>query len=372
MADSPGGSGILGRIVILLFFMTAVCGVLGLVGLQTMRAPSGSSRPGALPGPASEATPIQPGAEPAPGGAAVARIRTRGSLVVGMDTGEPPWTGTPPMYFRNEAGENDGFDYTLATVIARDLGVEKVDLMHGKYSDLPGLLTDPGDKIDLLISGYSPAEEPGISWSDSYLEYGLCLVVPSKSKVKSVADLFGKPVGIFDDDAAAADVQKLVKGYTELVRLEDGYWDQLLQGRFAGFIYDYPYAVAEINDFYAENPHRKGAFRIAQYNLTDSTYAVGVRQGEPDLLAAVNGAIKEWRGSPAYEDAIKRYLSGGIAVEAPADAKHVHVVVAGDTLSGIAAKELGDMSAWPRLWELNKERFPNPHLIEIGDKVVLP
>ena len=48
-------------------------------------------------------------------------------------------------------------------------------------------------------------------------QFGLCLVVPAKSKVKTTQDLFGKAIGIFDDDAAAEDVQKLVKGYTKMM-----------------------------------------------------------------------------------------------------------------------------------------------------------
>jgi ABC-type amino acid transport substrate-binding protein len=182
----------------------------------------------------------------------------------------------------------------------------------------------------------------------------------------------GETIGIFDDDAAADEVQKLVKGYTGLVRLEDGYWDQLVEGRFAGFFYDYPYAAAEIAQWYKQNPSRKGTLRIAQYNLTDSTYAVGVREGEPDLLAAVNAAIDEWRGSSAYGDAIKQYLKGGEAVEAPKDAGKVVVVQKGDTLSLIAQRELGSVDRWPELWEKNASRFPNPHLIDVGDEVVIP
>ncbi|MCB9685648.1 MAG: transporter substrate-binding domain-containing protein, partial [Alphaproteobacteria bacterium] len=205
----------------------------------------------------------------------------------------------------------------------------------------------------------------------SYLEYGLCLIVPAKSPIKTTNDLFGKPIGIFDDDAAADEVKKLVKGYTEMVRLEDGYWDQLLQGRFAGFLYDYPYAAAEINAWYKQNPSRAGSLRIAQYNLTDSSYSVGVRQGEPELLAVVDQAIATWRDSDAYGAAIKQYLSGGLAVEAPVEGK-VHVVKAGETLSLIAKEELGSVDRWTDLWKANQSRFPNPHLIDVGDKVVIP
>lgn len=308
---------------------------------------------------------------PAPADGAVGRIKAAGVLKVYMDTGEPPWTGTPPMYFRNAKGESDGFDHVVAQVVAEAVGVKKVEVVHAKYSELADAFATT-TLADLLISGYSPVEVDGIRWSRPYLDYGLCLVVPAASDLRTTADLWGKAVGIFDDDAAAEDVNRLVKGYSELVRLEDGYWDQLLSGRFAAFIYDYPYAVAEINAFYKTNPHRAGAFRIAQYNLTDSHYAVGVRKADADLLALVDRAIADWRASDAYADAVKKYLSAGLAAPpAPKGARTVKVK-AGDTLSGIAARELGDLKKWPTIWELNKSRFPNPHLIEVGDEVQLP
>ena len=305
-------------------------------------------------------------------GAALSKIRARGTLLVGMDTGVPPWTGTPPMFSMSAAGEPDGFDHDLAVQIAASVGVPEVKLVHAKYSELEDLLLDPTGKIDLIASGYSPVEREGIAWSQPYLEYGLCLVVPAKSKIQTTADLFGKPVGIFDDDAAAEDVQRLVKGYTELVRMEDGYWDQLICGRFAGFLYDYPYTIAEIKEWYQENPSKVGSLRIAQYNLTDSTYAVGVRANEADLLAAVDQAIASWRASDAYGNAIKKWLKGGESLPAPKAQGRVVKVAAGDTLSGIAAKELGDSGRWKEIWAKNQDRFPNPNLIEVGDEVVLP
>jgi polar amino acid transport system substrate-binding protein len=321
--------------------------------------------PGAVPSEAPAATPAQ-----APAGAAIARIQKRGTLLVGMDTGEPAWTGTPPMYFPNDSGEPDGFDAALLKAIAHDLGVTP-KIVHAKYSGLEELLLDESGKVDLLVSGYSPTDTAGIRWSEPYLEYGLCLVVPTRSKVRTVADLSGEAVGIFDDDAAAEEVSRLVKGYTELVRLEDGYWDQLLAGRFAGFLYDYPYAVAEIRVWTTQNPSKKGALKIAQYNLTDSTYAVGVRAAETDLLEAVNASIAAWRGSEAYREAVRTYLKNEApAPEAPQGARVV-TVAAGETLSLIAQRELGSVDRWPELWEKNRARFPNPHLIDVGDQVVV-
>ena len=87
----------------------------------------------------------------------------------------------------------------------------------------------------------------------------------------------------------------------------------------------------------------------------------------------MNQAVKSWRDSDAYGEAVKRWLKGGKAVEATVPAgKRVVKVEKGDTLSLIAKRELGSVDRWPDLWDLNRERFPNPHLIDVGDEVVLP
>lgn len=335
---------------------------------------SGSTTtPPSAPTAADAPAPAEPAAVPAAviAGPAIERIRQRGSLLVGIDTGEPEGAGTPPMYFPDAAGKPDGFDYHVAKWVATTIGVPDVKVVHGKYSELPAMLVDK-QQFDVLISGYTPAEKEGIAWSEGYLDYGLCLVVPSRSTVKTTADLWGKSIGIFDDDAAAEAVEKMVKGYTELVRMEDGYWEALDAGTFAAFIYDYPYANAELQGWYADNPKKKGAFRIAQYNLTDDHYTVGVRASEPELLSAVNEAIKRFEASDDYGASVRTYLSGGSKVDAPENSGRVYVVVSGDTLSKIAGRELRDAGKWREIWALNKDRFPNPNLIEVGDQVVIP
>jgi polar amino acid transport system substrate-binding protein len=329
--------------------------------------------PPSAPVEASAPDPGVPGATAAEvlSGPAIERIRRRGELLVGMDTGEPAGVGTPPMFVPDAAGKPDGFDYQVARWVATAVGVPNVRVVHGKYSELPELLVDK-QQFDIIVSGYTPAPQPGIAWSEGYLDFGLCLVVPAKSSVRTVADLWGKDIGIFDDDAAAEAVAGMVKGYTGLTRMEDGYWDALRDGTFAAFIYDYPYAVAELAEWSAENRKNKGALRITQYNLTESTYAAGVRAGEPELLAAVNVGLSRFRASDDYAGAVRAWLSGGDKREAPTDQGRLYVVRKGDTLSAIAVRELGGADRWKDIWTLNKSRFPNPNLIEVNDQLVLP
>lgn len=336
-----------------------------------------TSGPGATSGaavaPAASAAPSgTPGLAPPPKApSALDRIRARGELLVGMDTGEPAGAGTPPMFFPDAAGKPDGFDYQVARWVAASLGVPNVRVVHGKYSELPELLVDK-QQFDLIVSGYTPAPQDGITWSQGYLDFGLCLVVPTRSRVATVADLAGKTVGIFDDDAAAEAVEAMAKGHTGLVRMEDGYWDALRDGKFAAFVYDYPYAVAELAAWSAEDRKNARALRITQYNLTESTYAAGVRASEPELLAAVNEALARFRASEDYGLAVKNYLAGGDKRAAPTDQGRLYAVRKGDTLTGIAARELGGAARWTEIWALNKSRFPNPNLIEINDQLVLP
>jgi hypothetical protein len=63
------------------------------------------------------------------------------------------------------------------------------------------------------------------------------------------------------------------------------------------------------------------------------------------------------------------HISANAAPASTADFE-VHTVVAGETLSGIAAESMKDMKLWPQLWEQN-EHIVNPHWIYPNDKVLI-
>lgn len=304
-------------------------------------------------------------------GPAVQRVRERGVLRVLMDTGTPAWAGSAPMYVVAESGKPDGFDVRIARHLATRLGVPDIQLVHEEYPSTTRHLAERDD-ADVLISGFIPDGAAHIVWSDPYLEFGLCLIVKKGGGVRTIDDLYGKAVGVYDDDAVYDAVRGLVKGYTEIVRSEAGYLDQLLTGRFAGFIYDQPFTAAEIKEFYDRNPHRRDSLQIAQFNLTEAVYAVGVRASEPDLLAALNLAIADLRASDAYRADVRQWLDVDQEPQAPTGGGRTLTVRAGDTLTLIAERELGDRQRWREIWQLNKRRFSSPDTVEVGDVLTLP
>lgn len=272
---------------------------------------------------------------------------------------------TPPMLFK--AGSRyDGFDYAIAKSLARRIGVDDVVIVPGKYSELPGRLI--AGKADVIVSGYTADDTiAGLEWSESYFDYGLCLVVKKGSGVRRVADLAGKRVGIFNDPAAEAEVAGMAIGYARLEKYEDGYFDLLVEGKLDGFIYDFPYAQEEIKAY-------DGKLEIVEFNLSESSYNVGVRRGAKTLLKMVNAAIRELKGSDEYRQIVRRYLGGsGPAPITQVEANQVvYRVKAGDTLSGIARRRYGSWDRWPEIWQANKGRIADPNLIEIGWELILP
>jgi ABC-type amino acid transport substrate-binding protein len=275
--------------------------------------------------------------------------------------------GTPPMLYKSGA-RYDGFDWQIARAIAKRIGVEDVVVVPGKYSELPGRLL--AGKADVIISGYTADESiSGLDWSDSYYDYGLCLVVRRGSPVRSVRDLAGKVVGIFNDPAAEEEVQRLIPDYGRLEKYEDGYFDLLAEGKLDGFVYDYPYAQEEIKPF-------GDRLAIVEFNLSESSYNVGVKQGATSLLKMVNAAIRDLKASNDYRTIVRKYLGGTGPTEVRRDTlatgQRIYKVVPGDTLSGIARDHLGNMRRWPEIWEANRGRIADPNLIDVGWELVLP
>jgi len=54
------------------------------------------------------------------------------------------------------------------------------------------------------------------------------------------------------------------------------------------------------------------------------------------------------------------------------DQERTYTVVAGDTLSKIAKRELGDASKWHAIYEANKDTIKNPDLIYPGQTFKIP
>jgi len=282
----------------------------------------------------------------------LARIRETGVVRVGM---EPD---APPLHFINDRKQEDGFDFRLAGVIAEGLGAKRVQVVEADYEDLPDKLRS--GEIDLIMAGYVPDPSiEGIEWSNGYLDFGLCMIVHEGmvSTFRSPADLAGKRVAIYDDPAAERWVKENIPG-ARISKFsgESGWFEAVENDRADALIYDYPFAAEEIK----EHPRTV----IVKYNLNQSKYSVGIPKGNYDLIYEVNQAIDRFKGTPQYAELMREYLlSSSEVFTKPVEGRKTYTVKAGDTLSRIAATQLGDINRWRDIWDMNRDRVANENLI---------
>jgi ABC-type amino acid transport substrate-binding protein len=285
-------------------------------------------------------------------GNVLTRVRDSGVLRVGM---EPD---AAPLHFINDRKQEDGFDFRLAGLIAEALGARRVQVVEADYEDLPGKLV-AGD-IDVVMAGYVPDPSiEGVDWSIGYLDFGLCMIVHERNvaTLRSPADLANKRIAIYDDPAAERWVKQNVPG-ARISKFsgENGWFEALEQDKADALIYDYPFAAEEIK----EHPQTV----IVRHNLNQSKYSVGVARNNYDLVYAINNAIDQFKSTPQYADLMREYLTSASSVfMQPVAGRKTYTVKAGDSLSKIAAAQLGSADRWKEIWNLNRERVANENLI---------
>lgn len=307
-------------------------------------------------GPASSTSPTSSTAGPStPGGerrGVLASIRETGVLRVGM---EPE---APPLHFLNARKQEDGFDFRLAGIVAERLGAQRIQVVEADYEELPDLLR--AGQVDVIMAGYVPDPSiQGVVWSNGYLDFGLAMIVHEgmAATYRSVRDLAGKRVAIYDDPAAERWVSDNIPN-ARISRFsgDDGWFEAVENNDADALIYDYPFAAEEIK------AHPRTV--IVQYNLNQSKYAVAIPEGNYDLVYEVNSAIDRFRATPQYADLMREYLSSTSDVfTRPIEGRRTYTVRAGDTLSRIAASELRDQNRWREIWDLNRDRVANENLI---------
>lgn len=122
------------------------------------------------------------------------RIEKSGKLVVGTSAEYAPYE-----YHTLVDGKDTivGFDISIIQEIAKDLGVQ-LEIVDMGFEGLLGALNS--NKVDVVIAGMNPDEKrrKSVDFSKIYYEakQGVLVRTEDKDKIKSIADLSGKKVGV--------------------------------------------------------------------------------------------------------------------------------------------------------------------------------
>lgn len=229
----------------------------------------------------------------APRGDTLAKIKARGELTWGADLqGGEPYLWEDP----DHPGKLLGFEVEIMEAVARRLGV-KQRMVQCDWSNLiPSL--ERGD-FDIIFNGLEITQErqARLLLSKPYFIYAETLAVKKGAPYRTLADLRGKRVGTLNQTYAhdLLRVQPLEEVLYE--GNEEPYID-LEQGRIDGVLLD-----NVIADRYG--CPRAGIFCVPE-ELARGSYAAGVRRGDAELLAALDGALAAMRADGELERILRK------------------------------------------------------------------
>jgi len=227
----------------------------------------------------------------------LSKIKAAGSFRVGTEGNYSPFT------YRDAKGTLIGFDVEIAQEVAKRLGVT------AKFTEGPwdGLIAGlDANRYDAVINEVTitDARKVKYDFSDAYGATKAVLIVKNgDTKIKTFADLKGKKV-----------VANLTTTYAQLARdngaeviSSDLPFDLVSQGR----------ADATINDrlFFLDYKKQKPnvpLLIVAEHQDVDYQGVI-VRKGNPELVAAINKALKDLKADGTYLKISQKYFGEDIS-----------------------------------------------------------
>jgi polar amino acid transport system substrate-binding protein len=224
------------------------------------------------------------GSEPAAEDTSLADINAKGFFIMGLED------TFPPMGFRGESGEIEGFDIDMANEVAARIGVEaQLQLIDWTAKEME----INNKNIDVIWNGFAitPENEKELTFSQPYLANKQAIIVLSDTAIDTIADLSGKKVGVQLDSSGQAAVEKDAATLdtfgeflkfdtitTALLDLKNGTLDAVVGDEIL------------IKYIMTKDP---GTFKIGTEYFGEELYGVGFRKADISFAEEVNKVLNE-------------------------------------------------------------------------------
>jgi putative glutamine transport system substrate-binding protein len=236
-------------------------------------------------------------------GGTLADIRQRGKLIVGVKYDVPTFGFLNP-----QTNKLEGFDVDMAKAVARRIfgNEDAIEFTEAISANRIPYLNE--GKVDVIFSTMTANEERAqqIDFSDCYYVAGQALLVPVNSTITDVNGLAGKTVGTVTGSTSEKNIRQFAP--EAKVELFSTYAEAVLameSGRVEVVTTD----DIILYGFAKRNPEK---FKVVGGQFTKEPYAAGVRKGNSDLLAEVNGAIRDLKENAGWGDIYTKWLSAEV------------------------------------------------------------
>ncbi|MDD7307942.1 MAG: ABC transporter substrate-binding protein [Eubacteriales bacterium] len=212
----------------------------------------------------------------------------------------------PPYEMTNDSGGFEGIDVEIAEKIAAKLGLELVvDDM-----DFSSVLTSvQGGKADIAMAGLTvtPDRQKNVDFTDSYATGVQVVIVPEDSDIKTIDDLAkDKMIGTQEGTTGFIYCSDTPEnggfGEDHVIAYTNG--ATAIQALLAGKVNAVVIDSQPAKEFVAAND----GLKILETEFVSEDYAIGVSKDNPELLEAVNNALKELIEDGTVQEILDKYI----------------------------------------------------------------
>lgn len=218
-----------------------------------------------------------------PSGSTAAKIKSRGTLVVGGTQTAALFSLLNPI-----TGKVDGFDAAMSQLLAKYIiGKPSTKLVNVTSETREALLK--GHQVDAVLATYTitPERAKSVAFAGPYYQDGLAIQVKkTTSTITSPAGLAGKTVVTESGSTAAGAIKKAAP--TAKVQLFDTNTEclqALQQGRADAYVLD--------QGILAGNASTNSDVKVSGGTFSQEPYGIGLPLDQPDFKLFVNGWLKK-------------------------------------------------------------------------------
>jgi len=218
-------------------------------------------------------------------------------LKVGLDSAAPF-----PMHSDYNSERFEGFEVDLLAAITADLDYE-IEYEVSLWQNILEKLFK--GELDIICSAVTvtPSRRHILEFSDPYLHFRLCAVIPADSSLNSIDDFRNKTIGVRIATEAEKHVHTKFPA-NNMVHAETNkeLYRKLQAGKIDMLIDDSPIA----GGFLQNNPKLKIGMFMPD---TDSHYAIAMKKGDVELTKQFNAALSRLKDNGVYTEIHDKWFS---------------------------------------------------------------
>jgi polar amino acid transport system substrate-binding protein len=244
---------------------------------------------------------------------AVANIRARGRLIVGLDIGSNLFSFRDPI-----TGEITGFDVDIAGEIARDIFGSPSQVEYRILSSADRIAALQNNQVDVVVKTMTVTCErkKQVNFSTVYLNANQRIMAPRDSTISQPSDLSGKRVCVAKGTTSLQRIQQItpppiIVGVVTwadcLVALQQRQVDAVStdDSILAGLVVQDPY------------------LHIVGPSLNEEPYGIGINLQNTGLVRFVNGTLDRIRRDGTWNTLYRKWLTVLGPAPAPPVARYV-------------------------------------------------